>query len=76
MSKKHLKHKLNMANKAVHDLMEEVEFWKKQVQLNTELAMETIGKQHEQHEKQMDIAENEIKRLNILIDFLYMRGRE
>ena len=35
-----------------------------------------INTQHEHHESQMKVAENEIRRLNTIIDFLYMRGRE
>ncbi len=59
---KKLNQKLNMANKTVHDLMQEID--------------RAINKQHEQHESQMQVAENEIRRLNTIIDFLYMRGRE
>ena len=57
-------------------LRDEVAFWKEVAQSNSDMAIETINKQHEQHERQMEIAENEIKRLNTIIDFLYMRGRE
>lgn len=62
---KTLAEKLNMANKTVHDLMQEID-----------RAIYSINKQHEQHESQMQVAENEIRRLNTIIDFLYMRGRE
>ena len=62
---KTLSEKLNNANKMVHDLMQEID-----------RAIYSIDKQHEQHESQMQVAENEIKRLNTIIDFLYLRGRE
>jgi len=66
---KELSQKLNMANKTVHDLMQEVD-------LIREKAISATNKQHKQHESQMQVAENEIKRLNVIIDFLYTRGRE
>ena len=34
-----------------------------------------LDKMSDVHERQMKIAESEIKRLNTIIDFLYMRGR-
>ena len=54
----------------------EVAFWKEVAQSNSDMAMDAINKQHEQHERQMQVAEKEIERLNTIIDFLYMRGRE
>ena len=57
-------------------LRDEVAFWKSVAQSSSDLAVDAINKQHEQHERQMEIAEKEIKRLNTIIDFLYMRGRE
>jgi len=64
-----LRNKLNMANKTVHDLMKE----------NARLrdyGIESINKMDGMYESQMQVAEGEINRLNIIIDFFYMRGRE
>lgn len=63
---KQLSKKLNMANKTVHDLMQEIE-------LLRERSIYEINKQHDQHESQMKVAEGEIKRLNVIINFLYMQ---
>lgn len=62
MKYKALKKKLNLAYKELGLLQE----W----------AISEIDKQYDRHEAQMQIAENEIERLNVIIDFLYMRGRE
>jgi predicted phage tail protein len=68
--------KLGIANRTVHDLMQEVGFYKELAQETADEAVEAIESQHEAHERQMQVAENEIKRLNVIIDFLYTRGRE
>jgi len=64
-----LKNKLNIANKTVHDLMEEIE------RLRV-YGIESVCNTYEMYESQMKVAESEIDRLNVIINFLYMRGRE
>jgi chromosome segregation ATPase len=62
-----LKSKLNMANATVHNLIEESKYYR-------QLGIDTYDKQNEQHESQMKVAESEIKRLNIIINYLETKG--
>jgi polyhydroxyalkanoate synthesis regulator phasin len=79
--KKELQYKLNMANRTVHDLMQEVQFYKELAQDTSDEMMDSIRSinskavkniesQHEAHNRQMQVAESEIKRLNTIIHYL------
>ena len=61
--------KVDNLHKALSELMGEVERLR-------DYGIETINKMDGMYESQMQVAEGEINRLNIIIDFFYMRGRE
>ena len=66
MKKKELVKKLQDENKSLRGSASRIH----------QRAIKKIEQQHEMHERQMQITENEIQRLNVIINFLYLKGRE